>query len=583
MRKILILKFRAFFARFRLTDWLYIGLILLYLIPIWSFKYIPTQDGPSHLDNAQIIRQYSNPTYNYHNIYDLRLTPFPNWLYEGSLAGLMWVFPPLIAEKLLLSLYVISFPLAFLYFLGAVDPAKKPLGLLSFVFIYNYLFLMGLYNFVLSIPLAFLTLGYFWKHRFHLTLYQIIVLNLMILLVYFGHMVTFLVTAGSIAFIAIIQFINNRFSRHGGPLRRQITCLCISLLSFAPSFSLLVIYYLGSNFSGHVPILDIGQIPGLFHTFITMNILVSYASHSQIAVRVGVAFVFVLLFIITLIKRIARIGNSQRRLFRFEDCILGLFLIWFALYLLMPPEFGSAGFINSRLALLSSLFLLAWFDIPLPSLRGSSESNSPAGTVTTTSMPMQFRFNSSTQNIFLHETKAVNPRTWFDLAYNPALTILCCMASLAMLFDVIYSFSRAEPLLYEYTAGIEQIKPNTVILPLSFSTSSDYNIADPLINADHYYSITNGVVNLGNYEPFEDYFPLKIKSNLNLPIYYPYLGDEWAGLIEKHPNLLCFYRDNSMIDYLLVWDTPELFIQGEIERCYDLVFSNGRRKIYVTK
>jgi len=114
-------------------DWLVISLILLYLIPIWIFQYLPTQDGPSHLNNAQILSQYTNPAYNFQNIYDLRLEPFPNWLSYACLAVLMRIFPPLFAEKIFLSLYVIVFPLAFIYFLGAINPAKKPLGLFSFV------------------------------------------------------------------------------------------------------------------------------------------------------------------------------------------------------------------------------------------------------------------------------------------------------------------------------------------------------------------------------------------------------------------------------------------------------------------
>ena len=142
---------------------------MLYLVPVWAFQYIPTQDGPSHLNNAQILSQFTNPAYNFQKIYDLRLEPFPNWLSHAGLAALMRIFPPLTAEKILLSLYVIGFPLAFIYFIGAVDPAKKPLGLLSFAFIYNYLFMMGFDNFVFSIPLAFWALGYFWKRRFRLT------------------------------------------------------------------------------------------------------------------------------------------------------------------------------------------------------------------------------------------------------------------------------------------------------------------------------------------------------------------------------------------------------------------------------
>jgi hypothetical protein len=35
-----------------------LALILVHLIPIWAFTYFPTQDGPAHLNNATILREY---------------------------------------------------------------------------------------------------------------------------------------------------------------------------------------------------------------------------------------------------------------------------------------------------------------------------------------------------------------------------------------------------------------------------------------------------------------------------------------------------------------------------------------------
>jgi hypothetical protein len=29
-----------------------------YLLPVWAFAYLPTQDGPSHLANAEMILHY---------------------------------------------------------------------------------------------------------------------------------------------------------------------------------------------------------------------------------------------------------------------------------------------------------------------------------------------------------------------------------------------------------------------------------------------------------------------------------------------------------------------------------------------
>ena len=489
----------------------------------------------------------------------------------------MRVFPPLTAEKIFLSLYVIGFPLAFMYFVCAINPAKRALGLFSFAFIYNYMFMMGFDNFVLSIPLAFWTLGYFWKRRFRLTFRQAVVLNLLLLLVYFGHMITYLVVLGSIAFAAVVYFIIQWISQRGKTFRREITTLGISLISLVPSIPLLVNYYLGSSFAGKVPRIDLTRIPDLLIDFISMRILVSYENYGQSLFRMGVAVLLGLLFVITLVKRISRISFSQRRFLRFEDCILGLFLILFALYLLMPWDFGSGGWLNDRLALLGSLFLLAWCDISLPIImRRPPKPGSAAPTPTPSAPPRAMDFLVEPNAVIQHR------RSWFNLAYPPVLTGLCCLASLAVLSGVVYSFIQIEPVLQEYTAGKDLIKPNSVLLPLNFSTIGGDNVrTDPLLHANHYDTLTNGAIDLGNYEPFVDYFPLKFKPGLNLPIYFPPYGMNWNDSLEQHQHTIHLCNYTTMIDYLLVWDEPDYYFKMDIDRCYTLIYSKGRQKIYV--
>jgi hypothetical protein len=483
----------------------------------------------------------------------------------------MRIFAPLTAEKILLSLYVIGFPLAFIYFIGAVDPAKKPLGLFSFAFIYNYLFMMGFDNFVFSIPLAFWALGYFWKRRFRLTFGQAVVLNLLLLLVYFGHMITYLVALGSIAFVAVIYFAVQCIAQRGKTLRRELATLGISLVSLVPSIPLLVNYYVGSSFAGKVPEIDTTRIPGLLGDFASMRVLVSYEHIGQGALSLVVAAILGILFTVTLVKRIARISFSQRRLLKFEDCILGLFLILLALYLLMPWDFGSGGWLNDRLALLGSLFLLAWCEVSLPILRGASQPV-PASAEEAEHFPAKF----------LQEPGQAMRKSWFNRAYPPVLAVLFCLGSLASLTGVVYAFARVEPVLQEYTAGVALIKPNTVLLPLNFSSSADdeFSRTDPLLHANHYLTMTNGVLNLGNYEPFVDYFPLKFKPGLNLPIYRPY-ETNWNDALEMHDHILDLCGYTSMVDYLLVWDAPDYYFKSDIDRCYTLIFEKGRQKIYV--
>lgn len=88
-------------------------LVCLYIAPLWAFRYVPTADGPSHLANAAIIKDYRDPgATTLREYYVISGRPSPNLMYHLSLVGLMYVFPPLIAEKVLLSLYVVLFAAA---------------------------------------------------------------------------------------------------------------------------------------------------------------------------------------------------------------------------------------------------------------------------------------------------------------------------------------------------------------------------------------------------------------------------------------------------------------------------------------
>ncbi|MDQ1328624.1 MAG: hypothetical protein QG641_1909, partial [Candidatus Poribacteria bacterium] len=54
-----------------LPKYIIIGLLLIHLIPIWTFKFIPTQDGINHVYNAYVLKEFNNPNYTqYRQVYD---------------------------------------------------------------------------------------------------------------------------------------------------------------------------------------------------------------------------------------------------------------------------------------------------------------------------------------------------------------------------------------------------------------------------------------------------------------------------------------------------------------------------------
>src|SRR3978361_1001163 len=101
---------------FKLADdvWvrrLFFLLAILYVVPFWTTRYLPTTDGPCHTYNAWILRQHANvreyPLFNQY--YEIDFRPHPNWTDHAVMALLMFVVPPLTAEKLLVSGYMLLF------------------------------------------------------------------------------------------------------------------------------------------------------------------------------------------------------------------------------------------------------------------------------------------------------------------------------------------------------------------------------------------------------------------------------------------------------------------------------------------
>ncbi|HTL69884.1 MAG TPA: hypothetical protein VL404_01190, partial [Candidatus Eisenbacteria bacterium] len=94
----------------------FIALILLYLLPLWFFPFFPTQDGGSHLFNAEVIRQYHDPSRtDLRKHFDLTNDLDPYWTSNLVLGALLSIVPPLIAEKLLVTLYLVLFPVSLRY------------------------------------------------------------------------------------------------------------------------------------------------------------------------------------------------------------------------------------------------------------------------------------------------------------------------------------------------------------------------------------------------------------------------------------------------------------------------------------
>ena len=447
--------FSRFYTLLHKRGALLIGvLIVIYLLPIWLFPYFPTQDGVSHVYNSQILTEYSNPEYEFRDYYEINWYPFPNWLSHFSLAMLMFVFPPLIAEKIFLSLYVILFPLAIYYFLNAVQRGRYALVILSFTFIYNYLFLMGFYNFAISVPLFLLALGYWWKHKDEMNRTRVVLLNLLIVITYFAHLISYAFILFSIALLALFHF------------RRDFKRILITGCYLLPAALLLLAYLPTSDLlAGEPPEFGLERVGELFTNLIGMHVLVAYTEPpSWLSAAVSAFLIFLGVVTIWQNRKVSAAEHTGQKAFL---CLAG---VLFGLYFLLPNSIGPGGWVNDRIAILATFVIFAWF------------------------------------------------RGFDKLQWQRIFTVVVTLLALINVVYIGVLFKNLNAELREFNAFVQQVEKNKVILPLHFDPRGSSKRVGIFVNAANYYCLDNGGINLGNYEIQFDYFPIRFNADFETPL-----------------------------------------------------------------
>ena len=432
-------------------------LIVLHILPLWVFKYFPTQDGPAHVYNSYVLSAFhdeeSTLLREYHKL-NLRL--FPNWSSHAFMSLLMKIFPPLIAEKIHLSAIISLLPLSLFYFVGAVHKGKNLYGFVGFLFSDHYLLHMGFYSFALSVPLFFFALGYFMKHKEDLSLNKIAILNLLCILIYFSHILSYLLLILSLTLLSITSFYRRP---------KRVMALLVSMLP---------LYFIMANYLLSNVVADNGHLHlrwerfsdwKAWDYFLSIKSLMFFTDAHLIPTRI-LAIMLGLLFAVTLYKRI-----RERRIMSQDNQFLLIFGVFTVLYFIMPGGMASGGFINYRV----NLFII----------------------------PVLLPFLSEDYHKYIKRGIII-------------IIVILSVARLSISCRYYYSLDKITK---EYTSGVELIERNKTVLGLWSDarpgvkdpppfTHQPYHHVRPFVQASSYYCLSNNCVSLSNYEPQFDYFPL---------------------------------------------------------------------------
>jgi putative flippase GtrA len=333
---------------------LFAALLALHLAPIWAVHFFPTQDGPLHVENVlALLRHASSPLLQ--SWYLPNWGAQPNWLTQAIFAALLPAFPPLVAEKIVLSGYTILFVLGF----RAVMPRGTRgwwAALLAFPFVHAFPFHMGFWNFCYGFALAFLTVGFFLRTRGRLGPARFAALAALAVLLFLAHMVAFggaLVAVGAV--LAWRAAASLRRAR-GNPARRALVArgyvrrAAVALVAAAPGLALAAVWLARhrEHMAERIPFLELASKLAVGYALVSIDrreLILSSAL--MLAMFVAVVHLF-----------LARAGRGPRR--RPNDGWLVAAAAFVVLYFAVPDVVAAGAHVSDRFAWFALVSVAVW-------------------------------------------------------------------------------------------------------------------------------------------------------------------------------------------------------------------------------
>jgi hypothetical protein len=511
-------------------------LILVHLIPLWSVPYFPSQDGPVHLENAVILGAYNDPGKELiRHFYYLNTADPSNWLIQLVLSVITLVFPPLIALKVLISGYIILFPVSFRYCLTTFSSGSGFMSFLAFPFIYNYTLHMGFLGFCFSLLLFFFLLGTWIKFKTKQNLKTGIIISSLILITYLLHIVSTVMAVVAIFLLIMLEYIHNLYlGKQMIPDTHYKSHLRFLLFTCLPTLVVLLLFLLRQN----AGITYSSALTDRLLQLVTLTSLYSFV-RSELLLSCSLAFLIFLLSVFLIGKR-----WRNRQLLK-TDLLLAIVISYVLVYFAAPDTIAGGEVINARLLLYPYFILIIW----------------------------------------------LGTHTWRN---SIRYTILLTATTISLLYLGLHTknYREINELIEEYVSVVDLVEEQTVLLPLSFYAKhpapagalTHFRI-NPFIHLSSYLAIEKDIVELDNYQGWQRHFPVQYRAHLN-PMEHLAVDNQLESIPPKINILTYYYKSGISIDYVLIWglEDTELSQPGakailrQLEQGYALIFQSAPRK-----
>ncbi len=342
----------------------FLFLLVLTLYPVLFLKYFPSMDGAPHMYNANLLLEMMRGNGFIQMFYDYNNSKITNWSDHLLLATLFSFLPAWLSEKILLTVLAAFIPVSMLL----IIPKEKRLSsiwLLAFAlpFIYNFLFLLGFWNYHIALVMVFIIYGQLYKSDFQIIgKTMLIFLTIMVFLLYFTHALVFGIFCLSYLIIFWFSIIKNQFYKKQNRSLLLRDLIGSSIVFFIPAIFAFRDFINGDKalkISGleFMPFSEV--MKQLFH--IRPLIYFNYTTESK--VTIWFFFIFLTIFTIIVFNRI-KTYKLVRKPFKKSDVFLLISGLLLVIYLFIPNAVKPlVGFLKVRIAVPMFLFFILWIGL----------------------------------------------------------------------------------------------------------------------------------------------------------------------------------------------------------------------------
>ncbi len=323
------------------------------LLPLFVFDFIPTADGPLHVYNAKLLLNYlvyRDPLAL--RFFTLNPVPVPNWLTHFAMAGLMLVTTPHRAETMIMAGYVVLLPLAFRYAIRSIRPDSGGIEFMIFPFVYNSHFHWGFFNFCYSLALFLFVVGYWLRHKSHMTALRTACWSALIVLLYFANPVGFIETLLAVLVLSTWAASTGAYETSLARIRALARSWTVVAVAFLPAF-LLYAWYLAFRLNRGRDGTEWPTIRYAAANLLTLAPIQSFVPAERL-IGIGLSITLAVVLAVALI-RAGRSGTG------FQDGgYLLLALVGAAIVMIAPVTATSGTMITPRLVYFPLFALLFW-------------------------------------------------------------------------------------------------------------------------------------------------------------------------------------------------------------------------------